>query len=176
MHDQIATLLEAGPWRAFLMGQVMRALQDGDLAAFVRGLQREPWLLGEAYAWFQTRLIEVATLNDHGGFITALLDLDPALLRRQPPPQSQAIQFAFTYANTHLIPLLNRIWPLPTDLPHAAGMGDLARVKGWFDGSGTLALGDLANHYPAMIRARGGISVMGHRRCTMMIRHGSPSP
>jgi len=36
--------------------------------------------------------------------LVALLDLDPALLRRQPPPQSQAIEHAFIYANTHLIP------------------------------------------------------------------------
>jgi hypothetical protein len=49
---------------------------------------------------------------------------------------------------THLIPLLTRIWPLPDDLPHAAGMGELARVKRWFDESGAPALGDLDNHYP----------------------------
>src|SRR5688572_8153926 len=123
-----------GPWQAFLMGQVARAVHDGDLTTFVRGLQRGPWLLGEAYVWFQTVLIERATLKDRGEFITALLDLDPALLRQ--PPHSQAIEFAFTYAKTHLVPLLTRIWPLPDDLPHAAGMGNRARVKRWFDESG----------------------------------------
>ena len=123
-----------GPWQAFLMGQVTRAVHDGDLTTFVRGLQRGPWLLGEAYVWFQTVLIERATLKDRGEFITALLDLDPALLR-QPPPQSQAIEFACTYAKTHLIPVLTRMWPLPDDLPHAAGMGNLSRVKQWFDES-----------------------------------------
>jgi hypothetical protein len=138
-----------GPWKVFVMEQVSRAIHDRDLDAFVRGLQREPWLLGEDYAWFQARLIEVATLNDRGEFITALLDLDPAILRRQPPPPSQAIEFVFTYAKTHLIPLLTRIWPLPDDLPHAAGMGDLSRVKRWFDASGAPALGDIENHYPS---------------------------
>ena len=98
---------------------------------------------------FQVRLIEVATLNDRGEFITALLDLDPAVLRRQPPPPSQAIEFAFTYTKTHLLPLLLRIWPLPDDLPHAAGSGDLARVRRWFDAEGKPALGDVANHAPA---------------------------
>ena len=125
------------------MEQVSRAVHDGDLTAFVSGLQREPWLLGDACVEFQAGLIGAATLNDRGEFITALLDLDPALLRRQPPPPSQAIEFAFTYAKTHLIPLLTRIWPVPDDLPHAAGMGDLARVKRWFDASGAPALGDL---------------------------------
>jgi hypothetical protein len=137
-----------GPWQAFLMGQVTRAVHDGDLTTFVRGLQRGPWLLGEAYVWFQTVLIERATLKDREEFITALLDLDPALLR-PPPPQSQAIEFAFTYAMTHLIPVLTRIWPLPDDLPHASGMGNLARVKRWFDESGAPALGGVGNHYPS---------------------------
>ena len=137
-----------GPWQLFFMQQVMRAVHDGDLTAFVNGLQREPWLLGEAYVGFQAGLIGTATLNDRGECISALLDLDPALLRRQPPPESQAIEFALTYARTHLIPVLTRIWPLPDDLPHAAGMGNLSRVKHWFDESGAPALGDLDNHYP----------------------------
>jgi hypothetical protein len=137
-----------GSWQLFLMQQVMRAVHDGDLTAFVSRLQRETWLLGEACVGFQARLIETATLNDRGECISALLDLDPALLRCQPPPQSQATEFALTYARTHLIPVLTSIWPLPDDLPHAAGMGHLSRVKNWFDESGTPALGDLDNHYP----------------------------
>jgi hypothetical protein len=40
------------------------------------------------------------------------------------------------------------MWPLPDDLAHAAGMGNLARVKPWFDESGAPALGDLDKHYP----------------------------
>jgi hypothetical protein len=138
-----------GLWKAFVMKQASQAAQDGDATAFVSTLQRERWLLGEAYVEFQATLIGAATLNDRGEIITALLDLDPALLRRQPPPQSQAIEFAITYAKTHLIPLLTRIWPLPDDLPHAAGMGNLSRVKQWFAESGAPALGDLANHAPA---------------------------
>jgi hypothetical protein len=150
-----------GPWKAFVMEQVKRAIQEhdghvanirhipeGDLTAFVHGLQREPWLLGEDFVWFQAELIGNATLNDREEFIVALLDLHPAILRREPPPPSQAIEFAFTYANTHPIPILTRIWPLPDDLPHAAGMGNLTRVKQWFDKSDAPALGDLDNHYP----------------------------
>ena len=138
----------SGPWQAFVMNQVMRAVHDGDLMAFVSGLRREPWLLGEACVGFQKGLIERATMRDRADFIAALLDLDPALRRRQSPPQSQAIEFALTYARPHLIPLLSRIWPVPDDLPHAAAMGHLARVKQWFDESGRPALGDLDHHFP----------------------------
>jgi hypothetical protein len=154
---------EVGIWRAFVMEQANRAVYswrgsetsfrnrrgESDLPAFVRLLQREPWLLDEACVEFQTGIIERATLVGRGEFIAALLDLTPAILRRQPPPPSQALEFAFTYANTHVLPVLTRIWPLPDDLPHAAGLGDLARVKRWFHESGAAALGDVEHHYPS---------------------------
>ena len=113
----------AGPWQAFLMEQVMRAVQNGDLASFIKGLQQEPWLLGDTCVGFQVGLVERATMHDRGDFINALIDLDPALRRRQPPPWSQAIEFACTYAKLHLLPALTRIWPMPDDLPHAAAVG-----------------------------------------------------
>jgi hypothetical protein len=139
----------AGLWLAFVMDQVSRAAHDGDVTAFVSGLQREPRLLGDDWVDFQDGLIGAATLNDRASIIATLFDLKPAILRHQPRPPSQAIEFAFTYAKTHLIPLLTRIWPVPDDLPHAAGMGDLAGVKRWFDAKGTPALGDVADHAPA---------------------------
>jgi hypothetical protein len=139
---------ELGLWKVFVMAQVRRAAH-GDLTSFVRGLEREPWLVGEPFVSFQVDLIGVATLNDREEIIVALLDRDPAILRRQPAPPSQAIEIAFTYAKTHLIPLLTRIWPVPDDLPHAAGMGDLSRVKRWFDSEGTPVLGDVATQAPA---------------------------
>jgi hypothetical protein len=45
--------------------------------------------------------------------------------------------------------MLLRIWPMPDDLPHAAGDGDFARVRRWFDAQGRPALEGLANHFPA---------------------------
>jgi Ankyrin repeat len=139
----------AGPWQAFVMRQVVRAVNDGDLKSFVDGLRREAWMLGGACVKFQVGLIERAVLRDRAAFITALLDLDPALLRSPVPPPSQAIEFAFVYAKPHLLPMLLRIWRLPDHLPHAAGSGDLAGVKRWFDAAGKPALGDPANHFPA---------------------------
>jgi hypothetical protein len=140
--------MAVGPWKALVMQRVTRAVHEADLTTFVGVLRRESWMLGDDHVGFQNRVIEAATLNDRGEFISALFDLNPAILRRQPPPPSQAIEFAMTYAATHLIPLLTRIWPLPDDLPHAAGIGNLARVKQWFDASGAPALGDLENQYP----------------------------
>ena len=136
-----------GLWKVFVMGQVQRALDERELAPFVSELQREPWLLGDAYVAFQAGLIETASFQtDRAEFIGAILDLDPAILRRQPPPPSRAIEWAFMYANMHLLPLLTCIWPVPDDLPYAAGIGNLARVKQWFDSAGGVR--NLEDHYP----------------------------
>jgi len=141
--------LAVGLWKAFVMKQVEQAIHDDDLTAFVGDLRREPWLLSDAFVWFQEGLMSVAALNGRERCVAALLDLSPAILRRRAPPPSQAIEHALTYANAHVIPLLTRIWPVSDDLPHAAGMGDLARVKRWFDAEGKPALGNVANHQPA---------------------------
>lgn len=135
----------AGLWLAFVADEVARAAHDGDVAALVGGLESEPRLLGDDWLALQDALICAAVLNDHAAVIEALLGLDAAIARRRPPPPSQAIEFALTYAKTHLVPLLTRIWPLPDDLPHAAGMGDLERVKSWLDPE----LRDVGRHYPA---------------------------
>lgn len=150
---------EDGPWPIYLMSEIKHAARDGDVTACAEILDREPWLLGDAHVDFQQRIIEQATLQDREGIIVALLDGDPAILRRQPPPESQAMEIAFTYAHTHLVPLLTRIWPVPDDLPYNAGRGNLSRVKTWFDASGAPALGDLDDHYPANNpRARGHLN------------------
>jgi hypothetical protein len=138
-----------GPLQAFVRQQVDHAIRDGDLPSFVDALRREPSLLSGACVKFQARLIEVGVLNDRATLINALFDLEPALLHTRLPPQSRAIEFAFTYAKAHLLPMLLRVWPLPDDLPHAAGNGDLEQVKRWFDAAGKPALGGVANHFPA---------------------------
>ena len=147
-------------WQAFVKQEISGAMDDGDLTSFVDGLRRNAWLLSDACVTFQVGLIEgtAATLKDRAAFLKALLDLDPAVLHCPVPPPStigpptsrpRAFVHAFTYAQTHLIPMLLRIWPMPDDLPHAAGNGDFPRVKRWFDVAGRPALGDLADHFPA---------------------------
>ena len=144
----------AGLWQTYVMRQVVRAVNDGDLPSFVSALRREDWVLSDAHVEFQVGLIQRAVLRDREPFITALLDLNPAVLRRPVPPASQALEFAFTYAKKHLLPALLRIWRLPDDLPHAAGNGDFAGVKRWFDAAGNPALGDPANHFLPSAQAR----------------------
>jgi len=98
------------------MNELKAAIHANDLEEFSRWLQREP------DSGFQVELLENAAYTDRGPFISRLIELNPALKVTCPP--SSALEFALEYGNAHLIPLLTQIWPLPGDLPHAAGVGD----------------------------------------------------
>jgi hypothetical protein len=141
---------EATPWEAFVIRQLTSALDGNDLPAFRRWLHDEPWLLQPAFVNLQIAVIERASWGtNREQFIHALLECDPALLRTGTRLPSSALVFALSYGHAHLIPALTRIWPLPDDLPHAAGTGDAAAVARWFDATGQAVLGSLAHHYPA---------------------------
>ena len=141
--------LEMTLWESFVFRQLTSALAAGDLPAFHHWLLEEPSLLQPAFVTLQEATIARCCWQKHREtFITALLEHDPALLRTVPPPPSQAIVHALSYGNAHLIPVLTRIWPLPDDLPHAAGTGTAAAVARWFDAAGRPALGSLARQYP----------------------------
>lgn len=155
LREVAAQAAAVGLWKVFVMKQVVDAVHARDLTTFVGQLQREPWLLGDDSVWFQDRLLGIAALSDGlEPFATALLDLGPAILRRQPPPPPDTLEQAFTYGTTRLLPLLTRIWPIPDDLAYAAGQGHLPRVARWFDAEGQPALGDVAGHTPATSRWR----------------------
>jgi hypothetical protein len=142
---------ETTPWETFVIFQLASARDRNDLPAFRRWLDDEPWVLQRAFIHVQTWLMLPACYQkDREAFIVALLERDPALLHTDPPPTPRwsLIAQALSYGNAHLVPLLTRIWPLPNDLPHAAGVGDAAAVARWFDATGRPVLGSLAQHYP----------------------------
>ena len=142
---------ELTPWETFVISQLANARDRTDLPAFHRWLDEEPWVLQPAFIHVQIGLMLPACYEkDREAFIVALLERDPALLHIDPPPTPRLSLFAqaLSYGNGHLVPLLQRIWQLPNDLPHAAGVGDAAAVARWFDASGRPALGSLAHHYP----------------------------
>jgi hypothetical protein len=134
------------PWQSVVMNELKAAMRGSDIEEFNRWLEREPDLLSESNLGLLVNLLEIAVYTDRGPFLARLLEFNPALMAKRPP--SSAVEFALEYGNAHLIPLLTPIWPLPDDLPHAAGVGDFARVKGWFDEAGRPRLGSLAQHHP----------------------------
>jgi hypothetical protein len=134
------------PWWTIVVNELQAAMHLNDLEEFNRWLQREPDLLGESNVGLQVGLIENAAYSDRGPFIARLIEVSPALQVKR--PRSSALEFALEYGHAHLIPLLTQIWPLPDDLPHAAGVGHFARVRGWFDDAGRPRLGSLSQHHP----------------------------
>jgi len=134
------------PWQTVVMNELKAAMHGNELEEFNRWLAREPDLLSESNLGLLVNLLEIAVYTNREPFLARLLEFNPAIKTKRPP--SSAVEFALEYGNAHLIPLLTPIWPLPDDLPHAAGVGDLARVKGWFDEAGRPRLGSLAQHHP----------------------------
>ena len=70
------------------MKQVTDAVHARDLTAFVAELQREPWLLGDDFVWFQDRVIGIATstrVSKHSSarFSTSILRSCGASRRRR---------------------------------------------------------------------------------------------
>jgi len=142
---------EATLWETFVILQLGSARDRNDLPAFRQWLDDEPWVLERAFIPVQVGLMLPACYEkNRDAFLEALLERDPALLHADDPPASQwaLIPQALSYGNAHLVPMLTRIWPLPDDLPHAAGVGDAAAVARWFDASGQPVLGSLTHHYP----------------------------
>jgi hypothetical protein len=137
------------PWEAFTVRQLTSALGGNELPAFRRWLRDEPWVLQPAFVHVQIAMIERASWENREPFIAALLESDPALLETVNPPPANALVFALGYGHAHLVPTLTRIWPLPDDLPHAAGIGNAAAVARWFNAAGQAVLGSPAQHYPA---------------------------
>ena len=83
--------------------------------------------------------------------IEAVLAARAAITETDEPPQVRAIAYALEYGHADYIPSLSRIWSVPDDLPHAAGMGDMVKVARWFDAEGQPTIGDpdLHNPFPA---------------------------
>ena len=139
-------VMHGSPWQTVVINELETAMHKNDLEEFSRWLQREPDLLSESNIGLVVGLVENAAYTDRGSFIARLMEFNPALKVKRPP--SSALGFALEYGNAHLIPLLTQIWPLPNDLPHAAGVGDFARVKGWFNEAGRPRLGNISQHHP----------------------------
>jgi hypothetical protein len=135
------------PWVAFVIRQLLDAMDKDDLPAFTGWLASQAWLLDDRHLALQADLIGQLAGANRESFIRAMLERSPALLRSSSPPPSMALIWAFDVGHAHLAPLLTQIWPLPDDLPHAAGVGDLDRVNRWFDDKGQPALGDPGRHH-----------------------------
>jgi len=131
----------SNPWLTIVMNELHEFINQNDGSQFAEWLRRDSNLLD---ARLRVELVEHSVWANRATFVTELLQLKPDL----PPAPTSALEFAFEYGNAHLIPLLTTIWPMPNDLCHAAGMGDLTQVQSWFDEAGTSRRTALNRHYP----------------------------
>jgi hypothetical protein len=136
-------------WQAVVRLRVMQAMAAMDIDAVRELFAQESFVLGPRFLAIQEKVLSVAAYAPNAlPVIDALLDAGAAIATADPPPESHAVSYAIEYGNAAYVPSLARVWPVPNDLPHAAGMGDMAAVRGWFDSEGRPALGDPAGHDP----------------------------
>ena len=120
-------------WQAAVALQIQQTMNEGDIDGVLALLRDEPFILGPAFVKVQEGLIATLAYSpDALPSIEAILGAGAAISTAQPPPESKAISYALDYGNSAYVPVLSKIWPIPDDLPHAAGTGNLDAVKQWF--------------------------------------------
>ncbi|MDP6446314.1 MAG: hypothetical protein QGG36_00305 [Pirellulaceae bacterium] len=140
-------------WQRAVELRLQQALEEADVDAFREILQSAEFLLESRFLEAQVRILELAAYSENCREIIAVLLDSGAAVATAEPPESHAVSWAIEYGNTDYIPLLARIWPVPDDLPHAAGVGDMANVAKWFTGDGSPQFephrhNPFSNHFP----------------------------
>lgn len=129
-------------WRRAVELRLLAALDDGDADTIRDLLAAEPFLLGPRYLETQEMLLAVAACSSGNlPVIEAVITSGAAITEVDEPPASRAILYALEYGNADYVPALSQIWPVPDDLPHAAGLGDMEAVAMRF-ANGFPQLGD----------------------------------
>ena len=129
-------------WRRAVELRLLAALDDGDADSVRDLLSTEPFLLGPRYLETQEMLLAVAACSEGKlPVIEAVITSGAAITTVAEPPASRAILYALEYGNADYVPALSQIWPVPDDLPHAAGLGDMEAVAKRFT-NGYPRLGD----------------------------------
>lgn len=128
-------------WRRAVELRLLAALDDGDAESIRDLLSTEPFLLGTRYLETQEMLLAVAACSEGKlPVIEAVITSGAAITTAVEPPASRAILYALESGNADYIPALSQIWPVPDDLPHAAGLGNMEAVaKRFTNGSPRLA-------------------------------------
>lgn len=135
--------------RTYLEIELLLVLEGRDPAALESLLDREPMLTHPEFEAEALGFVEVAAYSEGTrALLEAWVARSPKLSSEGKRMGSRAISFALEYGHADYVPWLGRLAPVPEDLAHAAGLGDLEAVKEWFDDQGAPKLGDLAFHDP----------------------------
>lgn len=142
--------------RTYLEIELLLVLEGRDSAAFESLLDREPMLTHPDFEAEALGFVEVAAYSSGTRpLLETWVARSPKLSSEGRRVGSRAISYALEYGHGDYVPVLRRVAPVPGDLPHAAGLGDLEAVKGWFDERGSPKLGDPAFHDPFPMHTSG---------------------
>ena len=129
-------------WRRAVELRLLAALDEGNAESIRDLLATESFLLGPRYLETQEMMLAAAACSEGKlPVIEAVITAGAAITTVDEPPVSRAVLYALEYGNADYVPALSQIWPVPDDLPHAAGLGNLEAVEKRF-ANGYLQLGD----------------------------------
>ena len=136
-------------WQTIVELRLHQAMRADNLSEVRKLLRTEQYVLSDDFVDLQSKLLQVASYSENAiPMIETISNSGAAITTANNPPDVRAISYALEYGHADYVPLLEKIWEPPDDLPHAAGMGDLARVEKWFDGEDHLAIKDPQSHNP----------------------------
>ncbi len=129
-------------WRRAVELRLLAALDEGNAESIRDLLATESFLLGPRYLETQEMMLAAAACSEGKlPVIEAVITAGAAITTVDEPPVSRAVLYALEYGNADYVPALSQIWPVPDDLPHAAGLGNLEAVEKRF-ANGYPQLGD----------------------------------
>ena len=109
--------------------RLLAAFDEGNPESIRDLLATEPFLLGPRYLETQEKLLAVAACSEGKlAVIEAVITAGAAITTAAEPPASRAVLYALEYGNADYVSALSQIWPVPDDLPHAAGLGNMEAV------------------------------------------------
>lgn len=136
-------------WQTIVELRLHKAMRACNLSEVKELLRVERFVLSDDFVDLQAKLLQVASYSENAlTMIESILNSGAAITKTKSPPDVRAISYALEYGHAEYVPLLEKIWRPPIDLPHAAGLGDLRRVEAWFDGEGRLAIANPQLHNP----------------------------
>ncbi|HEX9622230.1 MAG TPA: hypothetical protein VF989_18920 [Polyangiaceae bacterium] len=152
-----------GSWDLLHELRLRLAREQNDAAGFQALLQEEPAFLDARHLAFQVATIEEAAFTHRTAIAGVLLAAEPAVLA-EPERLTAAMRYAVEYANREMVELLAPLCRPRDDLPTWAALGDLERVRGFFDAAGELephsaelpgSLDGLGESYATLLHALG---------------------
>lgn len=110
------------------------AFKEENLNQFIELLDQFPEILSEKNERLQLDILEHCGYMKKADVARALLSRGASVVKTK--PKTKALLYAIDYGDREMISLLRKVWEPEDNLPTQAGLGDIEKVKSFFDKDG----------------------------------------